>query len=102
MADFPNPQRAGYFDNVKAIVEKDNERYRLGGWWRLYHERLGIRGMENLMMDYYDNMAAKIICRHLTDYYKVIIDRFKELDFDGIFTSDDLGHQSGLDVSGDI
>lgn len=59
--------------------------------------------MENLMMDYYDNMAGlKIICRHLTDYYKVIIDRFKELDFDGIFTSDDLGHQSGPMMSPEI
>ena len=59
--------------------------------------------MENLMMDYYDNMdGLKIICRHLTDYYKVIIDRFKELDFDGIFTSDDLGHQSGPMMSPEI
>ncbi|MGI5851745.1 MAG: uroporphyrinogen decarboxylase family protein [Caldicoprobacterales bacterium] len=104
LADFPNPKEPGTFDKVKAMVDKDDERYRLGGWWRLYHERLwGIRGMENLMMDYYDNMdGLKIICRHLTDYYKAIVDRFKELDFDGIFTSDDLGHQSGPMMSPEI
>lgn len=31
----------------------------------------------------------------LLDYYKVIVDRFALLGFDGIFSSDDLGHQRG-------
>jgi uroporphyrinogen decarboxylase len=29
------------------------------------------------------------------EFYKVIIDRYKEAGCDGIFTSDDLGHQHG-------
>lgn len=97
LKDFPDPNEADAFDKVVTAVGKDEKRYKLGCWWKLYHERLwSIRGMENLMIDYYENMEElKLICRHLTDYYKVIVDRFKALGFDGIFTSDDLGHQTG-------
>lgn len=101
LEDFPDPNEEGTFDNIKAAISEDEKRYRLGCWWCLYHERLwGIRGMENLMIDYYENMdGLKLICRRLTDYYKAIVDRFKELDFDGIFTSDDLGHQTSSMMS---
>ena len=52
--------------------------------------------MENLMLDYYDAMDnLKIIGKKLLDFYKKIVDRFKDLGVDGIFTSDDLGHQKG-------
>jgi uroporphyrinogen decarboxylase len=52
--------------------------------------------MENLMIDYYENMdELKILGRKLLDFYKVIVDRYAALGFDGIFTSDDLGHQTG-------
>lgn len=97
LADFPDPNEKGTFDGVKKTLEYAGNRYKLGCWWRLFHERLwSIRGMENLMMDYYDNMdGLKAIGKRIVDYYKVIVDRFAELGFDGIFTSDDLGHQTG-------
>jgi uroporphyrinogen decarboxylase len=95
--DFPNPDEAGNFEPVRKELPKAGNRYKLGCWWRLFHERFGaIRGMEHMMLDYYSNMEKlKILGRLLLDYYKVIIDRFAALGFDGIFTSDDLGHQRG-------
>ncbi len=95
--DFPDPQQPQAFDLVEGSLPPADGRYRLGGWWRLYHERFwGIRGMENLMLDYYDHMDnLKRVGRHLLDFYKVIVDRYAGLGFDGIFTSDDLGHQYG-------
>lgn len=97
LADFPDPNEPGNFDNVERALENAGKRYKLGCWWRLFHERFwAIRGMENLMMDYYDNMdKLKLLGRRLLEYYKVIVDRYASLGFDGIFTSDDLGHQSG-------
>lgn len=97
LKDFPDPMEEGIFDEVKKSLSKAGGRYKLGCWWRLFHERFwSIRGMENLMMDYYDNMEElKVIGRKLLDFYKVIVDRYAELGFDGIFTSDDLGHQTG-------
>lgn len=95
--DFPDPNEPGNFDVVEEQLEYAGGRYKLGCWWRLFHERFwSIRGMENLMLDYYDNPdGLKIIGRKLLEYYKVIVDRFAVLGFDGIFTSDDLGHQTG-------
>jgi uroporphyrinogen decarboxylase len=104
LKDFPDPNEPSTFDGVKSALGNAGNRYKLGCWWRLFHERLwAIRGMENLMMDYYDNMdGLKLICRRLLDYYKVIVDRFAKLGFDGIFTSDDLGHQTGPMMSPSI
>lgn len=52
--DFPDPNEADSFDVVIEQLPTAGERYKLGCWWRLFHERLwSIRGMENLMIDYY-------------------------------------------------
>lgn len=95
--EFPDPNEPGTFDKVASNLSEADGRYKLGCWWTLFHERFwGIRGMENLMLDYYDNMDnLKILGAKLLEYYKVIVDRFAALGFDGIFTSDDLGHQTG-------
>ena len=97
LADFPDPNEPGNFDSVIPALPDAGDRYKLGCWWMLFHERFWtIRGMENLMLDYYDNMDhLKVLGQRFLEYYKVIVDRFAELGFDGIFTSDDLGHQSG-------
>ncbi|MBC7765065.1 MAG: hypothetical protein H7Y41_01165 [Hyphomonadaceae bacterium] len=104
IADFPNPNEAGNFKNVEKALAQAGDRYKVGGWWRLFHERFwGIRGMENLMMDYYDNIEGlREIGQHLLAFYKVIVDKFAALGFDGIFTSDDLGHQTGPMMSPEV
>lgn len=92
---FPNPWEEGNFDVVYEAAAKAEGRYKLGCFWRVFHERFwAIRGMENLMYDYYDAMdELKILGKRLVEFYKVIIDRFADAGFDGIFTSDDLGTQ---------
>ncbi|HEX3048199.1 MAG TPA: uroporphyrinogen decarboxylase family protein [Bacillota bacterium] len=102
--DFPNPNEPGNFEPVTQELPKAGNRYKLGCWWRLFHERFwAIRGMENMMLDYYLHMdELKTLGQLLLDYYKVIIDRFAALGFDGIFTSDDLGHQQGPTMSPQI
>ena len=95
--DFPDPNEPGVFDEIEKQIKGADGRYKLGCWWRLFHERFwSIRGMENLMIDYYENMdELKKLGQKLLEFYKVIVDRFAELGCDGIFTSDDLGHQKG-------
>ncbi|MHB1453831.1 MAG: uroporphyrinogen decarboxylase family protein [Saccharofermentanales bacterium] len=104
LEDFPDPDEPGNFDDVEEQLIYADGRYKLGCWWRLFHERFwSIRGMENLMMDYYDNMdGLKIIGKKILEFDKVIVDKYKALGFDGIFTSDDLGHQTGPMMSPDI
>jgi len=97
LKDFPNPNEVGIFDEVELQLKNAEDRYRLGCWWTLFHEMFWkIRGMENLMIDYYENMEElKILGRKILDFHKGIIDRYAALGFDGIFSSDDLGHQNG-------
>jgi len=97
LADFPNPNEAGNFDVIEKRMNEAGDRYKLGCWWKLFHERFWqIRGMENLMLDYYDEMdKLKMLGKRFLEYYKVIIDKFAALGFNGIFSSDDLGHQQG-------
>ena len=97
LEDFPDPFEPGNFDGVKRALETAGDRYKLGGWWHVFHERFWkIRGMENLMLDYYDNMdELQILGHRLLEFYKGIVDQYAALGFDGIFTSDDLGHQTG-------
>ena len=104
LKDFPDPKEADSFDCVKEQLPNAGGRYKLGCWWSLFHERFwGIRGMENLMIDYYESMdELKVIGQRLLEYYKVVADRFAALGFDGIFTSDDLGHQTGPMMSPEI
>jgi uroporphyrinogen decarboxylase len=97
LAHFPDPNEAGNFNGIEEQVRYADGRYVAGGWWRLFHERFwSIRGMENLMLDYYDNMEGlKIIGKRLIEFYKIIIDRYSFAGCDAIFSSDDLGHQHG-------
>lgn len=101
---FPDPWEKGNFDVVTQAAAAAGGRYKLGCFWRLFHERFwSIRGMENLMYDYYDEMDnLKLLGSRLVTFYKVIIDRFYDAGFDGIFSSDDLGHQHGPMMSPEI
>lgn len=103
LAHFPDPWEEGNFDVVMEAAANANGRYKLGCFWRLFHERFwAIRGMQNLMFDYYDAMdELKLLGRRLLEFYKVIIDRFSDAGFDGIFTSDDLGSQAAPMMSPD-
>lgn len=101
---FPDPWESGNFDVVHKAAAKAGGRYKLGCFWRLFHERFwSIRGMENLMYDYYDAMdELKLLGNRLVAFYKVIIDRFHDAGFDGIFSSDDLGSQTAPMMSPDV
>jgi uroporphyrinogen decarboxylase len=104
-ADFPDPYEPGTFDGTKSAIENadkaGDKRYRMGHWWGVFHEKFwGIRGMESLMVDYHEHMdELKVLGRLMLDFHKGVVDRFAELKVDGIFTSDDLGHQTSSMMS---
>ncbi len=73
-------------------------RYRLAGWWYCLFERhWSLRGMTNALTDFYtDPASVHRLYRALTDFYAGLIDRIgTELHADGVFTSDDIGMQTG-------
>lgn len=94
LENFPNPYYPGLFPCNPA----ENGKYRLGTFWYFYFERLwSLRGMTNSLMDFYtDPESVHRLFRGFTDFYKVVLERSKkELNLDGILTSDDIGTQTG-------
>jgi len=101
LAKLPDPEAPGLFDDFVGAAEEARAegRYILTGWWRLFFERpWGIRGMANLMMDYYLNPdQVHRLHRGLCDQYKALLRRaVREIRPDGFWTSDDLGNQRQL------
>lgn len=99
IALLPDPERPGLLDPLKPPVQalRAQGRYVLFGWWGLFFERpWGLRGMENLMMDYYlhPNEIHRLHDALCTQYEALIRRAARELGPDGFWTSDDLGHQT--------
>jgi hypothetical protein len=98
---FPNP-------HYKALTQDNppsDGRYRLAHWWFwLFERHWSLRGMTNALMDYYtDPDSVHRLFRALTDFYLVAVERAKhEQNADGIFTSDDVGTQTGPFFSPEI
>ena len=97
----PDPQTDPRFESlvVKAQKARAEDKYIISGWWRLFFERpWKIRGMEDLLVDYYiapDNIHRlhDALCNLYLGYLERIIE---EIQPDGFWTSDDLGHQTQL------
>lgn len=85
-----------------AKKAREEGRYVLAVYWRLFFERpWQVRGMESLMLDYYDH-PGKVhrLHRYLADTYVGIYRRAKEeLAPDGVQSSDDLGNQRALNMT---
>ena len=102
LADFPSPE---YPDLITKNPPADDGSYRIGLWWFWLFERLwSIRGMQNALLDFYDYPdEVHRLFRALTDFYKGAVSRGKkELNLDGIWTSDDIGTQTGPFFSPEI
>jgi len=101
IAKFPKTDFPRLFPNAPA----PDGRYRLGMWWFCFFERhWSLRGMTNALTDYYTNPdEVHRLFNTLTEFYCGIIDRAAtEQKCDGIFTSDDLGTQTGEFFSPEI
>lgn len=95
LADFPTVDYPGL---IPKDVPADDGTYRVGLWWYwLFERHWSLRGMENALCDYYEYPdEVHRLFRALTDFYKGVIRRGKEeLGLDAIWTSDDIGTQTG-------
>jgi uroporphyrinogen decarboxylase len=97
----PDPATDPQLDRLihEAELARNQDRYLLFGWWRLFFERpWELRGMSNLLMDFHldpDNVHR--LYDALGDLYIGYLERaIRELRPDGFWTSDDLGHQTNL------
>lgn len=99
VAKLPDPDADPRFGDLveQAKAARTEDRYITFGWWRLFFERpWEIRGMANLLMDYY-LYPEKVHALYdaLCTVYEGLLERaIREIQPDGFWTSDDLGHQT--------
>lgn len=97
----PDPEAAGLFDEIapRADEARAAGRYFTFGWWNLFFEKpWSLRGMQDLMMDYYlhPEEIHRLHDALCTNYCALIRRAGRELKPDGFWTSDDLGNQRQL------
>lgn len=103
----PDPANDPRFEALAkaAAKAKTDNRYTIFGWWNLFFEKpWGLRGMENLMCDYYtepDNIH-KLHASMCDTYCSYIETACQLLKPDGFWASDDLGHQTGPMMSPEL
>ena len=99
IAKLPDPSKDPAFEQMAKDAARVHEEdlYLIVGWWGLFFETLwGLRGMENLLMDYHDHPdEIHLLSSALCDLYCRSIGKAAEvMKPDGYWTSDDLGHQT--------
>lgn len=104
LENLPDTDAPGLFDEQKRIADEAHRqgKYVLIHHWSLMYERIwNFRGMENLLMDYYDYPdEVHALHRAVADTEIRLIERaWKELAPDGYMISDDLGGQKALMMS---
>ena len=101
---FPNPHDPRFYDNIESEIEKKPDLFRcfqIG--FSLYERAWTLRGIENLLMDFYDNPDfVNELLDAICDYNLAQVDKALEYDIDAVYFGDDWGQQQGLIMGYDL
>lgn len=102
--DFPDPHDSRFFDDIPEKINRWSDRFRvyqLG--FSLFERAWTMRGMEQLMMDFYDHPSfVRDLLESIADYNIAQVRKALEFDIDGVYFGDDWGQQHGLLMGPDI
>ena len=95
---FPTPDLANVSKKTKAMMENGKDTFKLGKIGMTFFERAwSLRGMENLMCDFYENEAfTEELFNNILEYNLQIVNTALAFDIDGFYFGDDYGMQTGL------
>lgn len=102
--EWPNPLDPRFFENIEPEIEKKPDMFRLFQiGFSLYERAWTMRGMENLLMDFYLNpdFVHELLDR-IVDYNLAQVDKALEYDIDAVYFGDDWGQQHGLIMGYDL
>ncbi len=100
---FPDPHDERFFDNIKPLIERKPDMFRVFQiGFSLFERAWSLRGMENLLMDFllHPDFVHKLFSS-ITDYNIRHIKKALEYDIDGVYFGDDWGQQKGLIMGAD-
>jgi uroporphyrinogen decarboxylase len=97
---FPDPLDARFFAGIPERTASYADRFRvfqLG--FSLYERAWTLRGMQNLMVDFYDHPGfVRDLLRTIADYNIAQVQEALKYDIDAIYFGDDWGQQRGLQM----
>jgi len=95
---FPNPCDKRFFADIPDKIKQYSDCFRVYQiGFSLYERAWTMRGMENLMMDFYDNPGfVRELFRNIADYNITQTKKALEYDIDAVHFGDDWGQQHGL------
>ncbi len=97
---FPDPLDERFFAEIPVRIERFPDRFRVFQiGFSLYERAWTLRGMENLMMDFYDSPEfVHDLLGAIADYNITQLRKALEFDIDAVYFGDDWGQQCGLQM----
>ncbi|HSV86080.1 MAG TPA: uroporphyrinogen decarboxylase family protein [Levilinea sp.] len=97
---FPDPLDARFFDGIPDRIAAYPDRYRVFQiGFSLYERAWTLRGMEALMIDFYDNPEfVADLFNAIADYNIAQLRQAVKFDIDAVYFGDDWGQQRGLQM----
>ena len=97
---FPDPLDQRFFADIPAKIERYGERFRVFQiGFSLYERAWTLRGMQNLLMDFYDHPDfVHGLFETIADYNISQIQEAMKYDIDAVYFGDDWGQQHGLQM----
>ena len=101
---FPNPLDPRFFADISGKLERYHDLYRLFCiGFSLYERAWTMRGMTNLLMDFYDNPGfVHDLFSAIADYNISQVRQALKYDIDAVYFGDDWGQQHGLIMGYDL
>jgi uroporphyrinogen decarboxylase len=97
---FPNPLDERFFVDIPGRIEQYGDRFRVFQiGFSLYERAWTLRGMQNLMMDFYDHPDfVHSLLETIADYNIAQIQEALKYEIDAVYFGDDWGQQHGLQM----
>jgi len=94
----PVPDLAFAHLQAKKLQDDDGGHFRMFGiTFGLYERAWGLRGMENVLMDFLCEPAfIEHLLEQITDHHLALLDGVLNFDFEALYFGDDWGAQNGL------
>ncbi len=97
---FPDPLDRRFFADIPEKIARFGDRFRVFQiGFSLYERAWTLRGMQTLLMDFYDHPDfVRDLMNTMADYNIAQVNEASRYDIDGVYFGDDWGQQHGLQM----